>query len=294
MSITVAEQDRMVARLAEIRPFLDERAWRLLLGAEARAIGYGGKKLVAAAAKAKADTVSRGVHELEAGAEPGGRVRAPGAGRPSAEAVDPDLVPALRELVDPETRGDPESALRWTTKSTAHLADELTSAGHQVGSLTVGWLLKQDGYSLQGNAKTVEGKQHPDRDAQFQYINAQVSAFQATGDPVLSVDAKRKEKVGNFANGGAEWMPTGQPERVSVHDFMDKDLGKATPYGVYDMTANTGWVNVGTDADTGAFAVESLQPLVVHRRAGCLPERGPVVDHRRFRRVQRGPIAAVE
>jgi hypothetical protein len=193
MSITVAEQDRMAARLAEIRPFLDERAWRLLLGAEARAIGYGGKKLVAAAAKAKADTVSRGVHELEAGAVPGGRVRAPGAGRPSAGAVDPELVPALRELVDPETRGDPESALRWTTKSTAHLADELTSAGHQVGSLTVGRLLKQDGYSLQGNAKTVEGKQHPDRDAQFQYINAQVSAFQATGDPVLSVDAKKKE-----------------------------------------------------------------------------------------------------
>jgi len=259
MSITVVEQDRMAARLAEIRPFLDERAWRLLLGAEARAIGYGGMKVVAAAAKAKADTVSRGAHELESGVVADGRVRAPGGGRRRAEAIDPDLVAALEELVDPVTRGDPESALRWTTKSTAHLADELTKAGHEVGALTVGRLLKQAGYSLQGNAKTVEGKQHPDRDAQFRYINAQVSAFQGAGDPVISVDAKKRELVGNFANGGAEWMPAGRPERVNVHDFVDKDLGKATPYGVYDVTANTGWVNVGTDADTGAFAVESIR-----------------------------------
>ncbi len=158
MSITAAEQDRMAARLGEIRPFLDERAWRLLLGAEARAIGYGGKKLVAAAAKAKADTVSRGAHELESGVVPDGRVRAVGAGRPAAEVADPGLTPALEELVDPETRGDPESALRWTTKSTSHLADELTTAGHEVSSATVGRLLKRAGYSLQGNAKTVEGQ----------------------------------------------------------------------------------------------------------------------------------------
>jgi len=183
----------MATRLAEIRPFLDERAWRLLLGAEARAIGYGGKKLVAAAAKAKTDTVARGAHELESGVVPGGRVRAPGAGRPSAEALDPDLVPALEELVGPGTRGDPESALRWTTKSTVRLADELTRVGHQVGALTVGRLLKRAGYSLQANAKTVEGNQHPDRDAQFGYINDQVSAFQATGDPVISCDAKKTE-----------------------------------------------------------------------------------------------------
>lgn len=249
----------MAARLAEIRPFLDERTWRLLLGAEARAIGYGGKKLVAAAAKVKADTVSRGAHELESGVVPDGRVRAPGAGRPAAEVVDPGLVPALEELVDPETRGDPESALRWTTKSTAHLADELTRAGHAVSSDTVGRLLKRAGYSLQGNTKTVEGKQHPDRDAQFRYINEQVVAFQATGDPVISVDAKKKELVGNFANKGREWMPAGAPERVNVHDFADPALGKATPYGIYDVTANTGWVNLGTDADTGAFAVESIR-----------------------------------
>ena len=259
MSITAVEQDRMAARLAEIRPFLDERAWRLLLGAEARAIGYGGMKLVAAAAKAKADTVSRGAHELESGVVPDGRVRAVGAGRPAARVADPGLVPALEELVDPETRGDPQSPLRWTTKSTSHLADELTTAGHQVSSVTVGRLLKAAGYSLQGNAKTVEGSQHPDRDAQFRYINTQVSAFQGTGDPVISVDAKKKELVGNFANNGAEWMPAGAPERVNVHDFADQDLGKATPYGIYDVTANTGWVNVGTDADTGAFAVESIR-----------------------------------
>jgi hypothetical protein len=259
MSIAVVEQERMAARLGEIRPFLDERAWRLLLGAEARAIGYGGQKLVAAAAGAKADTVARGARELESGVVPDGRVRAVGAGRRPAEVVDPGLAPALEVLVAPATRGDPQSALRWTTKSTSHLADELGKAGHQVSADTVGRLLKRAGYSLQGNAKTVEGRQHPDRDAQFRYINERVAAFQAAGDPVVSVDAKKKELVGNFANKGVEWMPAGAPERVNVHDFPDPGLGKATPYGVYDVTANTGWVNVGTDADTGAFAVESLR-----------------------------------
>ena len=149
--------------------------------------------------------------------------------------------------------------MRWTTKSTSRLAEELTAAGYRVGALTVGRLLKRAGYSLQGNAKTVEGRQHPDRDAQFRYITTQVAAFQASGDPVISVDAKKKELVGNFANTGVEWMPAGAPERVNVHDFADKDLGKATPYGIYDVTANAGWVNVGTDADTGAFAVESIR-----------------------------------
>lgn len=259
LSITALEQDRMAARLAEIRPFLDERAWRLLLGAEARAIGYGGMKVVAAASKAKADTVSRGVHELAAGIAPDGRVRAVGGGRVASEVVDPGLEPALERLVAPGTRGDPESALRWTTKSTSRLAEELGKAGREVSADTVGRLLKKAGYSLQGNAKTVEGRQHPDRDAQFGYINTQVAAFQEAGDPVISVDAKKKELVGNFANSGVEWMPAGAPERVNVHDFADKDLGKATPYGIYDLTANTGWVNVGTDADTGAFAVESIR-----------------------------------
>ena len=259
MAILAQEQDRLAARLADIRPHLDERQWRLLLGAEARAIGRGGVKLVAKAAAASADTVSRGAGELESGIEPDGRVRRKGAGRPAVEEADPGLVPALDALVDPESRGDPESPLRWTTKSTSHLAGELAARGYAVTAVTVARLLKQAGYSLQGNAKTVEGKQHPDRDAQFRYINAQVVAFQAAGDPVISVDTKKKELVGNYANGGAEWEPAGDPRTVNVHDFADKELGKAVPYGVYDVTANTGWVNVGTGADTGQFAVESIR-----------------------------------
>ena len=259
MAIMAEDRDRLAGRLAEIRPHLDERQWRLLLGAEARAIGRGGVKLVAGAVGASADTVSRGARELERGVEPDGRVRRAGAGRPAVEAADPALVPALEALVDPGSRGDPESSLRWTTKSTSHLAGELAKAGHEVTDRTVARLLRQAGYSLQGNAKTVEGTQHPDRDSQFRYINAQVAAFQAGGDPVISVDTKKKELVGNYANGGAEWEPAGDPRRVNVHDFADKELGKAVPYGVYDVTANTGWVNVGTDADTGQFAVESIR-----------------------------------
>ena len=259
MAITARDQDRLAGRLAEIRPHLDERQWRLLLGAEARAIGRGGVRLVASAVGASADTVSRGARELEQGVEPDGRVRRRGAGRPAIEQADPALMPALESLVDPGTRGDPESALRWTTKSTSHLASELARAGHQVADRTVARLLKQSGYSLQGNAKTIEGKQHPDRDAQFRYINARVAAFQAGGDPVISVDTKKKLLVGNYANGGAEWERAGDPRRVNVHDFADKELGKAVPYGVYDVTADDGWVNVGTDADTGQFAVESIR-----------------------------------
>jgi hypothetical protein len=259
MAIMGQDQDRLTSRLAEIRPHLDERQWRLLLGAEARAIGRGGVKLVAAAIGASADTVSRGARELEADIEPDGRVRRKGAGRPAVEDADPGLAPALEALVDPESRGDPQSPLRWTTKSTSRLADELAGQGHQATARTVARLLKEGGYSLQGNAKSIEGTQHPDRDSQFRYINAQVVAFQAAGDPVISVDTKKKELVGNFANGGAEWEPKGAPRKVNVHDFADKELGKAVPYGVYDLTANAGWVNVGTDADTGQFAVESIR-----------------------------------
>ena len=249
----------IAARYVTIRPYLDERQRRLWLGVEAQALGAGGVAVVARASGADVKTVRRGKAEIGSGAEPGGRVRGPGGGRPALAGLDAGLVSALEALVDPATRGDPMSALRWTTKSTANLAGELTRQGHPVTARTVAALLAGAGYSLQGNAKTIEGKQHPDRDAQFRYINAQVTAFQDDGSPVISVDAKKKENVGNFRNGGAEYAPRGEPERVSVHDFADEELGKVVPYGIYDLTANAGWVNVGTDHDTGAFAVASIR-----------------------------------
>jgi hypothetical protein len=173
--------------------------------------------------------------------------------------LDPGLRPALLALVEPGTRGDPMSPLRWTTKSTRHLTAELTRQGHRISADTVADLLREEGFSLQGNAKTIEGRQHPDRDAQFRYISGQVAGHLANGQPVISVDTKKKEKVGNFASNGAEWEPEGRPVQVNDHDFPDKELGKAVPYGVYDVAANTGWVNVGTDGDTAAFAVESIR-----------------------------------
>ena len=249
----------MAERLSLIRPHLDQRAWRLLLGAEAKVLGRGGIKAVAAATRAHPDTVAQGVRELDYPEPIPGRIRRPGAGRKSAAVTDPGMLGALDALVDPVTRGDPESALRWTTKSTPKLAAELTAQGHKVSASTVAKLLKESGYSLQANAKAVEGKQHPDRDAQFEYLNSQAMLFTAAGDPVVSVDTKKKELVGNFAANGREYEPAGKPRRVLVHDFADKDLGKVAPYGVYDIAANTGWVNVGTDADTGQFAVESIR-----------------------------------
>jgi hypothetical protein len=249
---------RFAAMLAEVRPHLNELQWRLLLGAQARSLGRGGIRRVTEVAGVHPDTVGRGARELEQGADPDGRVRRAGAGRPRAGAVDAGLVPALNRLVDPATRGDPESPLRWTTKSTEKLASELTLEGHPVSADTVGRLLKEDGYRLQGNARTVEGRQHPDRDGQFRLISELVRGFQAAGEPVISVDAKKKELVGNYKNGGTEWHPRGDPEQAEVHDFKG-ELGRAVPYGVYDMTAGDGWVNVGTDADTGAFAVESIR-----------------------------------
>jgi hypothetical protein len=244
--------------LAEVAPVLDERARRLLLGAGARRLGRGGIKLIAAAPGAARDTVGRGAAELEAGIVADGRVRVPGAGRKPVEQTDPQLWAALDGLVDPETRGDPMSPLRWTTKSTVKLAEELTAQGHEVAPTTVARLLKDNGYSLQGNSKTIEGKQHPDRDAQFRYLNDQVSAFLGADLPVISVDTKKKELVGVYKNGGREYQPQGEPTPTNTYDFIG-EAGKAVPYGVYDLGANTGWVNVGTDADTGMFAVESIR-----------------------------------
>ena len=259
MTLAAVDPDPLAVRLSLIRPHLDERAWRLLLGAEAKVLGRGGVKLVAAAGGVHPDTVAQGVREVD-GIEPiPGRVRRPGAGRPPMTVNDPELVAALDALVDPVTRGDPQSPLRWTTKSTSKLAAELCAQGHRVSARTVAKLLKQAGYSLQANSKTIEGGQHPDRDAQFGYLNAHVEGFQADGDPVISVDTKKKELVGNYKAAGREWEPAGSPRTVKVHDFADKALGKVAPYGVYDIAANTGWVNVGTDADTGQFAVESIR-----------------------------------
>ena len=173
--------------------------------------------------------------------------------------TDPGLKAALLLLVEPGSRGDPESALRWTTKSTRKLADELTGQGHRVSADTVAKLLREENFSLQANTKTIEGRQHPDRDAQFRYLGEQVSEHRAAGDPVISVDTKKKELVGQFKNAGQEWTPQGRPEQVNVHDFMDTQLGKAIPYGVYDVGANTGWVSVGVDHDTAAFAVATIR-----------------------------------
>jgi transposase len=259
MSTMTVTREMLAAKFGVIFPHLDERQRRLLMGAEARALGHGGIRLVARAAGVREATVSLGVDELDGGAEPLGRARRPGGGRKRAADLDPGLRRALLALVEPQERGDPMSPLRWTTMSTRKLAAELTRQGHEVSADTVGDLLREEGFSLQGNAKTVEGKQHPDRDAQFRYINEQVRGHLAAMDPVVSVDAKKKELVGEFKNGGREWRPKGKPAQVSTHDFPDRELGKAIPYGVYDLAANAGWVNVGTDHDTAAFAVESIR-----------------------------------
>ncbi len=252
-------ESALTRRWLDLRESLDERSRRLWLAAEARSLGYGGVALVASVTRVARDTISDGIKELSGGGPAARRVRRPGAGRKRAEQVDPGLPAALDALVEPVTRGDPESPLRWTALSLNALAGELTRRGHPVSDDTVRRLLTEAGYSLQGNAKVLEGSQHPDRNAQFAYISQQVAAQIAAGEPAVSVDTKKKEKVGAFANGGAEWRPAGDPEQVNVHDFTGKELGKAIPYGVYDIAADTGWVSVGTDADTAQFAVNTLR-----------------------------------
>jgi DDE family transposase len=259
MAIAAGAQESLAAKFEVLFPHLDERQRRLVAGAEARALGRGGIRVVARAAGMREGTVSRGAAELESGEVALGRARRPGGGRKRLADADPGLRPALLALVEPDMRGDPMSPLRWTTKSTRHLAAELTRQGHRVSADTAGDLLRAEGFSLQGNAKTIEGKQHPDRDAQFRYINEQARGYRDAGDPVVSVDTKKKELVGAYKNGGREWRPAGDPVTVATHDFPDPDLGKAIPYGIYDVAANTGWVNVGTDHDTASFAVESIR-----------------------------------
>lgn len=252
------------SRYAALASVMDERMRRQWAAAEARAYGWGGIRAVGRATGLSANTIIRGLAELEAReADPDGvattRIRRPGAGRKRATEGDPELQAALDRIVDPVTRGDPQSPLRWTCKSTMQLAKELTRQGHCVSASTVGRLLKAAGYSLQSNRKTKEGGNHPDRNAQFEHINATVRAFQRRGQPVISVDTKKKELIGNFKNEGREWQPKGKPEQVLVHDFMDKTLGKAIPYGVYDVTRNEGWVSVGIDHDTARFATEAIR-----------------------------------
>ena len=241
---------------------LDEARLRLWAAAEARSLGHGGIEAVAKAAGLSRRTVHRGLVELRQPRRqltPPGRVRAAGGGRKNLVERDPALLADLEALVEPTCRGDPQSPLRWTCKSTAKLAAELNRKRHRVSQRSVCELLDQLHYSLQSVRKSREGKQHPDRNAQFDHINHQVKVFQAAGQPVISVDTKKKELIGDFANKGREWQPSGHPTAVRVHDFIDPDLGKVSPYGVYDLTANQGWVSVGVDHDTAEFAVESIR-----------------------------------
>jgi Rhodopirellula transposase DDE domain len=256
--------ERIAGKYVSLSPLMDERMRRQWAASEARAYGWGGVSAVSAAIGMSPNTIRRGLAELaERQASPevpvDARIRRAGGGRKSLTASDPELLAALELLVDPATRGDPESPLRWTCKSTTQLSNTLTRQGHPLSPRSVGRLLNEAGYSLQSNRKTLEGSSHPDRDQQFEHISRTAQAFQQRGQPVISVDTKKKELVGAFKNGGQEWRPKGQPEAVQVHDFLDPELGKAIPYGVYDVSSNQGWVSVGIDHDTARFAVEAIR-----------------------------------
>lgn len=266
-------EDELASRFAVIRPYLDERQRRLWLGIEAMAWGDGGVSVVARATGTDPKTVRRGRDELASGAPPDVRTRKPGGGRPRVEELDEAMVPALENLVAPGERGDPMRPLRWTTDSTADLADKLNKLGHQVSARTVARLLHEAGYSLQANVKVLEGSEHPDRDAQFTHINDTATAFLAGGEPVISVDTKKKELVGEYANKGRAWRPEGEPTKVSTHDFAGSQ-GKAIPYGVYDIGANSGWVSVGSDHDTAAFAVNTIRSWWQAQGRAAYPQAG--------------------
>ena len=243
-----------------VRAVLTERSRRVWAASEAIALGHGGIGLVERATGISRSTISRGIHELAAGdAASPDRTRRVGGGRKHVETQDATLVADLDALVEPTASGDPDSPLRWTSKSVRRLAAELHARGHTVSYHLVADLLRDAGYSLQANRKTREGPHHPDRDAQFQYVNAQVRRFQRQHRPAISVDTKKKELVGNFKNAGRDWRPAGNPEAVRVHDFLMPDLGKAIPYGVYDLARNEGWVSVGVDHDTARFAVHAIR-----------------------------------
>src|SRR3954467_12153826 len=269
--VRMIDRDGIRQRYEALQSFLDERGRRLWASAEAKAAGYGGIAAVAQVTGLAPSTIRRGLKDpADHSPLPPGRPRRPGAGRqaprgrrgggrkPSVE-TDPQLRPALEALVEPTARGDPEAPLRWTCKSLRRLADQLQAQGHGCSRTLVGRLRHDLGFSLQANAKTREGGRHPDRDAQFAFINAHVTRALAAGEPVISVDTKKKELVGDFKNAGRAWRPKGSPEEVRVHDFLIKELGRAVPYGVYDLATNAGWVGVGQDHDTAAFAVQTIR-----------------------------------
>lgn len=257
----VSSEDEIRLKFEAMQPLMDERLRRVWAGLEAEIYGDGGIAAVERATGLSRTTIRAGRDELRAGlsSEDVVKVRRSGAGRPRLEDVNPELMIALESLVDPVTRGDPESPLRWTSKSTRRLSDELREQGYKVSPRKVSQMLHELGYSLQATHKTTEGKQSPDRNAQFEFLYERIDEYQARGAPVISVDTKKKELVGDFKNGGREWQPKGEPEPVRVHDFIDPKFGKVVPYGIYDIAENSGWVNVGIDHDTPEFAVASIE-----------------------------------
>jgi transposase len=269
----VIDEEAIGERFRALAGELNERQRRLWAAAEARSCGRGGITATSRATGMHVETIRLGIRELESGEKlDAGRVRRAGGGRKALTEKDPTLLDDLERLVDDEARGDPERPLRWTAKSVRNLAGELREKGHDVHYTSVAKLLRARGYSLQSNRKTKEGAQHPDRDAQFQHINATVKAQIAADQPVISVDTKKKELVGDFKNGGREWCPKGTPELVRTHDFKDKELGKAIPYGIYDLADDTGWVNVGIDHDTAQFAVASIKGWWEHLGSERYPD----------------------
>jgi hypothetical protein len=278
MAVIAARIEEIRLRFEALAPVLDERQLRLWAAAEATALGRGGIAAVTEATGIRGKRIWHGrrdLRELANAASPLARkqrVRRPGAGRKPLVETDPTVVADLEAMIEPTGRGDPESSLRWTTKSTRELSRALKAKGHTISPQRVGVLLRNLGYSLQANRKRLEGADHPDRDAQFRYIQRRTKEMQRAGQPVISVDTKKKELIGPFANKGAEWRPQGEPVDVRVHDFLDPDLGKAVPYGVYDVSRNEGFVNVGTSADTGAFAVQGIRAWWTHMGRKAYPE----------------------
>jgi hypothetical protein len=246
-------------KFSDVWPLLDERSRRLMAAGEALSLGYGGVSRIQRACGLSRKAIAKGIREIADGNTIPGRIRRPGAGRKNLVECDPKLLVSLERLIEPETRGDPESPLRWICRSTRNLAAQLTRQKHPVSHEKVAQLLRDQNYSLQSNRKTEEGADHPDRDAQFRHINVQVKRALATGMPVISVDTKKKEGLGNYDNGGKQWLPAKKPVNVNGHDFPSPDVPRAYPYGIYDLARNRGFVNVGTDHDTGAFAVASIR-----------------------------------